>query len=393
MKKYDIVIVGSGPVGLTFALSLANSNLSILLLEKAQLSTLENPRDDGREIALTHASVNILDNIGVWELIDSNAISFIKKAKVFNYKDKKPLTFSANDTKLEALGYLVANYLIRKALFKKVKNANNITVLASSSVEDIRYNKNFNTVLLANGDSISAQLLVAADSRISNMRSKAGINAKVLDFKKHMLVARMSHTKKHNNIALECFNYENTLALLPMVGRMSSMVLTLTEDDMRCVKNLNDIQFNDYISTKFDMGDMKLVGSRHYYPLIGTIADKFINNRFALIGDSAVGMHPVTAHGFNLALRGQNILAQEIIKANTVDMDIGNNFVLNQYNNRQISVARIMYFGTNSVVSLFTSNKTVLKPFRSMALKLAQNLPPVHYFINKHLTQSNNEFS
>ncbi len=388
MNKYDVIIVGSGPVGLAFALSLADSRLNILLLEKAELSTLESPTDDGREIALTHASVDILASIGVWESIDSSAVSLIKQAKVFNNKDKKPLTFSINDSKLEALGYLVANYLIRQALFKKVENTNNITIQASSAVNSISYGKDFNTVLLANGDSILTRLVVAADSRMSNMRSQANINANMHDFKKHMLVARMSHTKEHNNIALECFNYENTLALLPMIGNMSSMVLTLAKDDMDYVKSLSDTEFNDYISPKFDMGDMKLVGDRHYYPLLGVIADKFIGNRFALIGDSAVGMHPVTAHGFNLGLRGQNILAQEIIKANSVDMDIGNNFVLNQYNNKQINVARIMYFGTNSVVYLFTNNKTILKPLRSIALKLAQNLPPVHYFISKHLTQS-----
>lgn len=388
MKKYDIVIVGGGPVGLAFAISLEKSNLAVLLIEKSPLIALEKPKDDGREIALTHSSVGILKNLGVWQLMDNNVISFIKEAQVFNANDKKPLKFSVNDNKLEALGYLVANYTIRSALFERARAVKNLTILSSVAVNDIVVNKTNNTLILDNGDSIAANLLVAADSRMSNMRSKMAISSQTQDFHKSMIVARVKHTKAHNNVALEWFKDDKTLALLPMVGNVSSMVLTLANNDVRAIMALTDNDFNKYISNEFAMGDMELIGIRYCYPLVGVLADNFIASRFALIGDAAVGMHPVTAHGFNLGLRGQNILSDEILKAHSVNMAVGNNFVLKQYYDKQALVSKVMYFGTNSVVAIFANDKKILKPIRKIALKLAQNFPPVHYLISKHLTQS-----
>ena len=136
------------------------------------------------------------------------------------------------------------------------------------------------------------------------------------------------------------------------------------------------------------LGQMKQIGERYSYPLVGVYAQKFRSTRFALIGDAAVGMHPVTAHGFNLGLRGQDILSNLIIKAINSENDIGSNEVLREFENKQIHLSRLMYFGTNGVVSLFTNDNNATKQIRKIVLKFANRFPPVKSLITKHLTES-----
>ena len=115
----------------------------------------------------------------------------------------------------------------------------------------------------------------------------------------------------------ECFNYGHTLALLPLNGNVSSVVLTVPTDRLDEMLDLDVEKFNEIASDGFGgkLGQMKQIGDRHSYPLVGVYAQKFRATRFALIGDAAVGMHPVTAHGFNLGLRGQDLLSLSISRA------------------------------------------------------------------------------
>jgi 2-polyprenyl-6-methoxyphenol hydroxylase-like FAD-dependent oxidoreductase len=122
--------------------------------------------------------------------------------------------------------------------------------------------------------------------------------------------------------------------------------------------------------------------------LVAVHAQTFIANRFALIGDAAVGMHPVTAHGFNLGLRGQDILATLIKEAHHHGQDIGSKSLLKLFEKKHINLTRIMFFGTNGIVALFTNDAPYIKQIRKLALKFAENFPPVKYLITHHLTEA-----
>jgi ubiquinone biosynthesis UbiH/UbiF/VisC/COQ6 family hydroxylase len=200
----------------------------------------------------------------------------------------------------------------------------------------------------------------------------------------------VSHEKPHDHTALECFNYGHTLALLPLNGDISTVVLTVPTDQADEMLEMDEEKFCKMASDGFGgkLGQMKQIGQRFSYPLVGVYAQKFISTRFALIGDAAVGMHPVTAHGFNLGLRGQDILSNSIIKAIKAGSDIGSSIVLKEFENKQIHLSRIMYFGTNGVVSLFTNDAASSKQIRRLVLKFANRFPPVKSLITKHLTES-----
>ena len=387
---YDIVIIGGGPVGLSFACSMIKSKLKVLLVEKAPLVAIANPKADGREIALTHQSRKVLNELGVWSLIDQDEVSPLKEAKVFDGDSPSLLSFNTNKSSIDALGYLVPNQLIRKALFERATHADNIEIINEVSVEDVSTSSGHAKIELSNGRTIESKLVVAADSRFSAIRRKMGIPSLMRDFSKVMITTRMTHEKPHNHVALECFNYGHTLALLPMNGDVSSVVLTVPANKADEMLGLNEDDFNALAAKGFNnrLGAMNQIGERHSYPLVGVHAQRFKANRFALIGDAAVGMHPVTAHGFNLGLRGQNILAESVYEALEKGGDIGASAVLTRFEKKQINLTRLMFFGTNGIVALFTNDDAIAKQVRRFVLKFADKFPPVKALITQHLTES-----
>jgi len=387
---YDIVVIGGGPAGLSFACSMIGLDLNVLLVEKSALKSISKPKPDGREIALTHHSRKILIKLGVWALIDEAKVSLLKEAKVFAGGSDSLLNFDAKKSAIEALGYLVPNHLIRAALFERALQIENVTIVNELMVDGVSTTNTGAEVSLSNGKTIKSKLVVAADSRFSEIRRKMGIPSVMKDFSKVMITTRMSHEKAHNHVALEYFNYGHTLALLPLNGNVSSIVLTVPTDRLDEILELDEEKFNEMASVCFGgkLGQMKQIGDRHSYPLVGVYAQKFRATRFALIGDAAVGMHPVTAHGFNLGLRGQDLLSLSISRALNNELDIGADAVLKEFERKQINLSRLMYFGTNGIVSLFTNDDVAIKQVRKLVLKFANRFPPVKALITQHLTES-----
>ncbi|CAB9539037.1 Ubiquinone biosynthesis hydroxylase, UbiH/UbiF/VisC/COQ6 family [uncultured Gammaproteobacteria bacterium] len=388
--NYDIVIIGGGPAGLSFACSMIGADVRVLVVEKSSLEAISKPTYDGREIALTHLSLRILKKLSVWNLIDQNEVSLLKEAKVFDGDSASLLNFKSEGSGVEALGYLVPNYQLRQALYQRVAQADNITVVCDTSVESVDDGELHSTVVFADATTVKAKLVIAADSRFSNIRRKVGIPSVMKDFSKVMIVTKMKHEKSHQNIALECFDYGQTLALLPMIGNESSVVLTVATNKSQAVIEMSEEAFNAKMTKDFrgELGQLTQVGERHFYPLVGVHAQTFIANRFALIGDAAVGMHPVTAHGFNLGLRGQDILATLVQEALTRGQDIGSQSLLSLFERKHIHLTKIMFFGTNGIVALFTNDAPMIKQIRRFVLNLAERFPPIKYLITQHLTES-----
>ena len=136
-EKRDVVIIGAGPAGLSLACSLADTNLKITVIEKQSAKHLSSPSYDGREIALTHFSKKILENLGVWQHISSDLISPIKEAKVLDGNSSYALHFDSNKVHKKALGYLVSNHLIRRALYQEAITKPNINIISDTSVVNV----------------------------------------------------------------------------------------------------------------------------------------------------------------------------------------------------------------------------------------------------------------
>lgn len=391
--NYDVIIIGAGPAGLSFARSLEGSKLKIALIEKSSLDEIKDPKEDGREIALTHLSVKLMKELGAWNRIDTDSISLIKTAKVLNGDSPYSLDFTRPTESMDALGYLVPNHLIRKSFYEEVATLENVDIIADTSVEHVDTSDKEGTVSLSSGVVLSAPLVVSADSRFSDTRRQMGVGAHMQDFSRTAIVCRMEHEKPHEQTAFECFHYGKTMALLPMNGNLSSVVITISSKQSDALLNMKDEEFNAQIQQWFGdkLGNISLVGKCHSYPLVAVHADKFVANRYAVVGDAAVGMHPVTAHGFNLGIRGADSLAAEIKLALSKGKDFGSLEVLKRYEKDHIDVTKFLYYGTNNIVGLFTSESIPAKVARKVVLRIANNFPPLKSMITKKLTEAETE--
>ena len=388
VETYDLIVVGAGPVGLSFVRALEGCGLDIAIVEQLPRSMLADPPIDGRDIALTHRSEWILRDLKIWPHIPAEEVSFIRHAKVINGGSSYALHFDHRETGKDYLGSMVANNLIRRAAFAAFQEVAGVELIDGRSVVASGGNEEAAWATLDNGRCLQAPLLVAADSRFSETRRRFGIAARMRDFGRSCIVCRMDHDEGHGDTAFECFHYGRTLAILPLAGRRSSVVITLPTDDAAEVMAMDEEAFNRDVAVRFAqrLGSMRLVGERHIYPLVAVYADRFFGRRFALIGDAAVGMHPVTAHGFNLGLRGAAKLAGEIRAARAKGTDIGATRGLRRYHLAHDRVARPIYLGTNMLVALYTDDRRPARFARNTLLHLGNLLRPARHAFMRQLT-------
>ena len=389
--KFDITIIGAGPSGLSLACSLAKTKLKIAIIEKNSKKKFSNPQKDGRDIALTHRSKNILKKIGIWKNINPKKISPVREARFLDGNSSKYLHFDHVKTVENSLGYLVPNYVIRKAIYDKLQTLKTIKIFANNEVLKIVSNKSSSKVYLKNRKIFESKLTVVADGRLSKIREKIGIYANKTNFRAAMSVFRMKHQFNNDNIASEYFHYNQTLAILPIEKNLSSIVVTLQNDLSKEFLNMTKKEINQKIENdlKGKLGKMNIIGKKYTYPMLTVYSNEFYRDRSVLIGDAAVGMHPVTAHGFNLNLRGVDILQNKIKKALMDSVDIGNADILKKYEKNFRKVSLPIYLATNAIVRLYTNQKPIIKLARKSLLILADAMKPAKNAIIDNLLLKN----
>jgi len=388
--NFDIVIVGAGPSGLCFAQALAGCGLRIAILERQHESQLAQPAFDGREIALTHHSVHLMQALGLWDRIDQNAISPLRDARVLNGPSLYAMNIDHRDSKKQELGYLIANDLIRKSAYETVKASPDITLLTEARISAVATDNESASITLADGNKIKAQLLIAADSRFSETRRAMGIAATMHDFGKTMMVCIMEHNVPHHHVAWEWFDYGQTLALLPMNGMQSSIVITLPAADIQQLMAMSEADFNEAVTIRFKhrLGSMQLKSTRHAYPLVTAYANRLVAKRFALIGDAAVGMHPVTAHGFNFGLSGIEVLAHEIKAALARGDNIAAPNMLERYERKHRIRTRPLFIATHAIAKLYGDDSIPARMIRAASLRLSNRIAPLKRAVAHMLTEA-----
>lgn len=389
MQKVDVLVVGAGPVGLSFARSLAGSGLSLALVDPQPRAALAEPAFDGREIALTHASRAIMERLGQWAFLPAEDISALRDARVMNGSSPFALTFAAQQRQGGDLGWLVPNHLIRRSAWQAVQGQAGLELLDGCAVTALAPGPTHTEATLSDGRVLSARLVVAADSRFSGTRRMMGIGAQMRDFGKTMLVCRMRHALPHHHAAWEWFGYGKTLALLPLNGERAGAVVTLPPRAVETLLAMDEATFGTAITRLFEhrLGPMTQEGSRHAYPLVGVYAHRFVGPRYALIGDAAVGMHPVTAHGFNFGLQSQERLSRALLAAARGGGDIADAALLAGYERAHRRATRPLYEATNAIAALYTDDRLPARALRNVALRLANGVAPFKRAIAAHLTQ------
>ena len=390
--EYDFIINGAGPSGLCFAALASKNGLRCAIIEKQAKEAIEAPKFDGRDIALTHKSKDILENLGIWAQFSQGDISTIDKAIVNNGKNDGKMVLESNLA--PNLAYVVSNHLVRQYAYEIVKDDENIKIFFENEITKIDNKPDFVSAGLQDGTNLSAKILIAADSRFSTIRKRYGISSSMLDFGKTMVVCRIKHEIAHEFIANECFGNGYTLALLPLNDNVSSAVITMKPNQIDELLAKSDDEFTNWIQERFEkpLGKISLISEKFAYPLVGVYANSFIAPRFATIGDAAVGMHPVTAHGFNFGLLSITTLMNCVQKAQKRNKDIGAPQVLGEYDRKHRLDTLPLYVATAGIVNLYTNDTLPATLARKALINIADKMAPIKALMMNKLVDNGKSF-
>ncbi|MBX3689205.1 5-demethoxyubiquinol-8 5-hydroxylase UbiM [Dokdonella sp.] len=372
----NVVIIGAGPAGLCLSLALAARGIEVDIVERQEAEALTAPAYDGREIALTNATMRVLRELGVWERLPADGIAPIRQARVMDGANPG-FEVDAGAFGHDRIGVLVANHHIRSAAWQAVCGQPRIRVHCGVAVESVSTDVTQARILFADRRLLNAALLIAADSRFSQTRRSMGIPVHMHDFGKTMVLARMRHAVANDGTAWEWFGQGHTRALLPLGEHLSSTVLTVPGHVAQALMALSDAEFAKAIAAHYEgrLGEMELASTRHAYPLVATWARRFVAPRFALAGDAAVGMHPVTAHGFNLGVASVELLARAAGEGLQRYRDPGHPQWLARYQRQHRAGSAVMFAGTQAVAGLFTDERAFAQPLRKLAIGAVRALP------------------
>lgn len=389
---YDLIIIGGGMVGASLAISLAEQDLRIAIIESAPLrrdAASTPPNYDDRAIALSFGSRRIFDGMGLWKDIapQSTAIQHI------HVSDQGHFGFTRLDSKQEkvdALGYVATARQLGAVLMDKLQQCDNLTIISPSTLSELKLGDDHATAIITrNGKapaSLTSKLIVAADGGNSHVRRQLDIRTKDQDYGQTAIVANITPAKPHQNVAYERFTRNGPLALLPMPDNRCSLVWTREHGDAQRIMALNDDDFLTELQPCFGkrLGRFIKVGKRHSYPLHLIQAQEQVRNRLVLIGNAAHTLHPIAGQGFNLGLRDVATLAQTITEAQHADHDIGATTVLEAYAQWRERDHRQVIGFTNTLVHTFSNHFPPLALARNLGLVATDVVPPLKHLLARH---------
>jgi 2-octaprenyl-6-methoxyphenol hydroxylase len=404
-KHVDVLIAGAGIVGLALAIALRQglgSSFSVAVADPA----LARATGDGRATAIVAAARRLFETIGVWDEVEPQPIldMVVTDSRLNDTVRPTFLTFAGDVEPGEPFGHMVENAPLVAALVAKARNEgvvlHPVAVSASSlspppeaerladdphpdpspfrGREHARHGASHRVdVELADGDRLSAALLVGADGARSAIRERAGIAVHGWAYDQSAIVTTVAHERDHGGRAEEHFLPGGPFAVLPLTGRRSSIVWTEEAREADRIVALPDHDFHAELERRFGLrlGEIEVAGARRVHPLGLWVARSFITERVALVGDAAHVIHPIAGQGLNMGLKDVAALAEVIVDAARLGLDPGSLAVLERYQRWRRFDTMAMGVATDGLNRLFSNRSDVLRLARDVGLGLVDRWP------------------
>ena len=382
----DVAVVGGGMVGAAAALALARAGFSTALLE-ARAPSAWNAADevDLRVVGLAPSSLALLDDLGVWTSIREARAGPYARMHVWDAESGATIDFDAATEGHDLLGYIVENNLVQWTLWQALEAAG-VRRLCPAEVKGFEAREDRIQLELADGETLTAGLLVAADGAASPLRQLAGIGTRGRDYAQRAVVAHVRTERPHENTAWQRFLPSGPLALLPLADGRSSLVWSLPEAEARRVLALDGHAFLDELGIASDFRLGRIVGStkRAAFPLKLQLAERYQAERFVLLGDAAHAVHPLAGQGVNLGLRDVAELRDTLVAARTAGRDIGAAHVLRRYARRRRSADTLDALGFDALARIYAWQSPALVAARGLGVRLLDHLSPLKRRISEH---------
>jgi 2-octaprenyl-6-methoxyphenol hydroxylase len=377
-KHADVVIAGGGFAGLALAIALRQALGSRFAVTLADPELVQSG-PDVRASAVAAAPRRMFEALGVWEAVADEAQPILDMIVTDSRVDDavRPvfLTFGGEIEPGEPFAHMIENGRLIAALTGKAVAAG--VELVTAPVTDFTPGPRNVTVMMGDGGTIAAKLLVAADGARSRLRERAGIPTHGWSYGQSAIVTTVTHERDHHGRAEEHFLAAGPFAILPLRRNRSSIVWTERTEDADHIVALPDEDFHSELEQRFGLrlGEIVTAGPRRAYPLGLWVARSFIAERLALVGDAAHVIHPIAGQGLNMGLRDVAALAEAVVDGARLGLDPGDATVLERYQRWRRFDTMTMSVSTDGLNRLFSNRSDALRLARDIGLGIVDRLP------------------
>lgn len=375
---YDLAIVGAGIGGLALAVAMSRQGMRVAVIEAR--NNPPRPSLDGtiedwdrRVSALTPASAEFLESLGVWPGIEAARSGPYRTMSVWDAQGTGEITFTAREAAVPVLGHIVENRVTIDALIAVAERSRNLDIYWGEGLQAIDHQAQSAVTVITNaGRMIRAPLLAGADGARSRVRTEVGFETRDWSYDQHAIVATIALTGPHNGTCFQSFLPSGPLALLPLADpQLCSIVWSVDNPE---VDKLIDLETADFIAAlnralASKTAEVNDASERAAFPLTQCHAVDYVSGRVVLVADAAHSIHPLAGQGINLGLSDVRVLAAELADAFLADLDWGSPGVLSRYQRQRKGENLAMMAAMEGFKRGFGSTSPLVRVARNTGLK------------------------
>ena len=377
-KDFDIIVIGGGINGQVMSLAAAHAGFSVALIDQNKIVEDSLREFDGRAYAIAFSSVQMMKNLNFWKTIEETAQPILNIKVSHGSIERGPasatLQFNNADIEESPMAQMLEVRFLRQCLNIEIKKNALITLIEQRKVIDLIDFKQHKNLTLDNNFKLQASLVVASDGIDSPISKKIGIKKTGWKYQQLGLVCAIEHEYSSDNTAYQYFLPEGPLAILPIKNNTASIVWTENIQNALTISEMNDAEYLSVLRQRFGdfLGQLKLTGKRFSFPLKLSISEKYVSDRFAVIGDAAHGYHPIAGQGLNAGMRDIAALLDVISSARERGEDFSSINVLNRYQEWRRFDNQTLGFATDNLNKIFSSYNPLFGSLKNLGIKAVE---------------------
>lgn len=374
---FDAVVIGGGMVGASMALALGRVGYSIALVEDQPIPTLPTPEEpfDIRVSALSAASIEFLDQLGVWSILRRQRHAPYRRMRVWDQAGSGDVTFHARDTGLPYLGVIFENRVIQAGLWQGISACDAVRSFLGVRPTQWLAGQHSGTLHLSDGQILSSPLLIGADGAHSWVRQACAIEDQHADYDTAAQVLSVLTAYPQQDITWQRFTAHGPQAFLPLAGARGSLVWYDQRERVAERQKLPDDALLQSLQQHFppELGEITAIEQRGSFPIRRMHANTYCAPRAVLIGDAAHTIHPLAGQGVNLGFAD----ARALYECLQHQADLGRPNALAQYERNRRADNLIVQRGMDAFHHGFRWQNPLAVQARNLGLTLTEHFPPL----------------
>ena len=386
----DVLVVGAGPVGATFALALAQApaaaQLRIVLVESQPAPALaDTPVLEPRALALSPRSRRLLERVGAWTAELAARACPYQTMAVWDRSTSGEVHFDSAEIHRPELGHILGQPALVAALTAAVRAQPNIALRCPATVTAIERLAGGGCGVRLGDELVRTALLVAADGPDSPVREHFDIATRRWDPEQQALIAVLRTERVHGHCARQWFAPGGPLAFLPLAGDHHQVAIVWSQD-RAAAERLQGLDAEALageleIASEGALGAIALAGPHRWIPLRQHHADRYVLPGVALLGDAAHVVHPLAGQGVNLGLADAEVLAAELAAGLEGGLDIADPAALTRYQRARRPENLAMLAAMRGFKTLFGDARLPVALLRAAGMTAFERLAPLKQLV------------